>query len=499
MERKPLYYLLASLACIVLLVMLIGGNGLGGETAALLEVESQAYPAARAELQKKQEFVAGALSKDPDFFAREAAGWKLRLAKDQKQMEAAGGILKAAQSLAKEQGGEARASIEQKLLQVRAARTAALADAGEIAGRIEKLLALRKNHAALLEQARADHEALQGGDTAALKAKVRRAERDWPAKKSDLEERLQQIEKIRRDGENAWQTLQAQNALPPEKIDFFAMATAGEMLHQSLIDFSHSREHLDELVDQLYISWEKVLVDMAVEENEEVRFLHKIQTTRIRVPGSGEEAVAEPLPPIEAWQPVSRAEYEKHKNDLGMALAVKPAGKYDEEAESSAAEPPGYAYIAPPEQGSNQYGHWVRDQRGGSFWEFYGKYAFLQTLFWGPSYRPIYAGDYRSYRRHRDSGRPYYGTTGGGQPRYGSSSASTRQRYGSSKYVRTDGFRGSRYEQSGGKYRGSKYETPAARSRGRTRSAASRQSSRRSSQGYRSSSRRRSSRSRGGK
>jgi hypothetical protein len=496
MERKPLYYLLASLACIVMLIMLVGGGGLNANTKALLEAELAAYPRAVATLQQEREFVAKAVTENRELFSRQAASWQSHLEEQQRELKAVAPALESARSLADERGDDARASIEEKLLHVRATQTAALTSAEKIHARIEKLLALRENQEELLKQAAAEHQALRGRDVAALQAKVKRAARDWPAKRGDLEQRLSQLEAIRREGEEAWQVLAEQRGQPQAAIDYAAMADAAELLHQGLIDFSQSQDHLAGLVDQLYISWERVLIDMAVEEGQEVRFLHKLQTTRIRVPGSAESEISEPLPPVEEWLPVNRDLYEKHKNDLGMALAVKPAGKYDDEAETGAAEPPGYAYIASPEEGANQYGHWVRNREGGSFWEFYGKYAFFQSLFWGPSYRPIYMNDYRSYRRYRDSGRPYYGDLGGqGQPRYGSRSTSTRKRYGSSRYVRSDGFRGSRYEQSGGKFRGSKYETPASRSRSRATMPG--RSSRRSG-GYRSSPRR-SSRSRGGK
>ncbi|WP_375563092.1 hypothetical protein ACE193_11370 [Bernardetia sp. OM2101] len=57
--------------------------------------------------------------------------------------------------------------------------------------------------------------------------------------------------------------------------------------------------------------------------------------------------------------------------------------------------------------GNTQYGTW-RENDEGSFWEFYGKYALLSTLF---NSNRIYRDDYSTYNRYyRTSSRPYYGS-----------------------------------------------------------------------------------------
>ena len=90
-----------------------------------------------------------------------------------------------------------------------------------------------------------------------------------------------------------------------------------------------------------------------------------------------------------------------------MAMEHKPAGSYDSEAER-VAQPAGFAYMAPPGQGSNQYGYW--DHRDGrDFWVFYGQYALMRDLLFNHSYRPLDRYDWEGYRSSRDSGRTYYG------------------------------------------------------------------------------------------
>ena len=58
--------------------------------------------------------------------------------------------------------------------------------------------------------------------------------------------------------------------------------------------------------------------------------------------------------------------------------------------------------------GNSRYGQWRQDSRGGSFWEFYGKYAFFSHVFGGLT-RPVYRSGYDDYRRYQSGGRPYYG------------------------------------------------------------------------------------------
>ncbi len=57
--------------------------------------------------------------------------------------------------------------------------------------------------------------------------------------------------------------------------------------------------------------------------------------------------------------------------------------------------------------GNSEYGNWKQNDEG-SFWEFYGKYALLSTLF---NSNPIYRDDYNTYNRYyKTFSRPYYGS-----------------------------------------------------------------------------------------
>ncbi|MBW1971967.1 MAG: hypothetical protein JRI44_03875 [Deltaproteobacteria bacterium] len=119
------------------------------------------------------------------------------------------------------------------------------------------------------------------------------------------------------------------------------------------------------------------------------------------------------------WVKVDKDFYDKYKDYLGMAILAKTKdGKI-----IKTPFPPGYQYIGNP-----KYGQWKKDERGNSFWEFYGKYAFLSYLF-GLSRRGIYRSDYDEYLSYQRRGRPYFGRDKMGRPKYGTSGVYTRKRY----------------------------------------------------------------------
>lgn len=99
------------------------------------------------------------------------------------------------------------------------------------------------------------------------------------------------------------------------------------------------------------------------------------------------------------WLQVNKSSYQKNVNYLGMSIFAKKDGKIIE-----GINPAGYQYVGDP-----KYGRWTN--RGGtSFWEFYGQYAMLRTLF-GGWYSPIGFDDFDSYKRYRRKNRysAYYG------------------------------------------------------------------------------------------
>ncbi len=99
------------------------------------------------------------------------------------------------------------------------------------------------------------------------------------------------------------------------------------------------------------------------------------------------------------WFQVPKDFYNKNSEFLGMALLTKKDGTIDD-----VVAPPGYALV-----GDEKYGRWREDNSGGSFWEFYGKYALISSLF-GGWYSPIHRNDYRTYQTDRTRGKPFFGS-----------------------------------------------------------------------------------------
>ena len=163
------------------------------------------------------------------------------------------------------------------------------------------------------------------------------------------------------------------------------------------------RDHLN------YKTFSILLFDMDYEEETD-RYRHQY-----RVIWSEDTLVKEKTT---KWQRVDAPFFEKHLNDMGMELASKRDGKVHR-----GTAPPGYSSYV----GSPQHGHWV--QRGGSsFWEFYGQYAFMSSLFYMMA-RPAPYSMWNTYQRgYYGTGNSYYGTAANGRSYYGTSSHTAQRR-----------------------------------------------------------------------
>jgi hypothetical protein len=124
------------------------------------------------------------------------------------------------------------------------------------------------------------------------------------------------------------------------------------------------------------------------------------------------------------WYNVSPVFFEKHVDHMGMEIASRIDGKV-----TKTASPAGYNnYVGDP-----KYGQWTQ-RNGSSFWEFYGKYAFLSSVFNMMSY-PVHRRYWDEYRGgYYGTGRPYYGPSGRniyGTKSFTSTQAGKNTRWGS--------------------------------------------------------------------
>ena len=153
-----------------------------------------------------------------------------------------------------------------------------------------------------------------------------------------------------------------------------------------------------------------ILHDMDVQGNFSDAYYHQYKIIEEITPGEPEERITD-------WKKVPETVFNMHMNNMGMEIASRGEdGKL-----SKAATPPGYNnYVGNP-----KYGTW-RQRDGYSFWEFYGQYAFMRSMFGYGGYpvRRSYYDDWRG--NYYGTGRTYYGPTYGGTTYYGTSSSYNR-------------------------------------------------------------------------
>ena len=177
---------------------------------------------------------------------------------------------------------------------------------------------------------------------------------------------------------------------------------------------------LDLLIQQLSNeqNYSIILYDMDYDEVAK-QYMHKYQVV---VPNPKLDTVAST---ITDWLKVPDYLFKEHLNDMGMEIVSKVNGKLNK-----GTAPAGYNHYV----GNERYGHWT-NRNGGSFWEFYGKYAFMSSMFHMMAYpvRRSYWNDYHT--NYYGYGRAYYGPSYGGRSYYGTNSAynSSRRTHWNSK------------------------------------------------------------------
>ena len=188
-------------------------------------------------------------------------------------------------------------------------------------------------------------------------------------------------------------------------------------------------ERLERELDR-YPEYTVILADMREEGTFSTDYLHQYRVTTGEREGGSDELVFTER--IRDWERVGRNTYSRYRPYLGMVVLSKgPDGNVDRDQ-----HPPGYQYV-----GNDRYGQWRGDGRGGSFWEFYGRYALISHMIGGFG-RPIYRNDWNTYRGNRGRGQPYFGSGA-----YGSNGTVTRQsnpnffrRQAARQRVRSQGF-----------------------------------------------------------
>ena len=113
------------------------------------------------------------------------------------------------------------------------------------------------------------------------------------------------------------------------------------------------------------------------------------------------------------WQKVDETMFENHVDDLGMDIVTKPFGAFEDEKITNPT-PAGLAFVGNP-----QYGRWQTDDRGTSFWAWYGAYRLFGDLLGARGQPYSYRRDEWETWSTRYRGQPYYGEDKDKRERYG--------------------------------------------------------------------------------
>lgn len=253
-------------------------------------------------------------------------------------------------------------------------------------------------------------------------------------------------------------------------ISIFMLSSCGS----SNREVSFKKEPLDELIrDYSNVSdFSIILYDMDYNEGRNA-YVHQY---RVLYAPQGQDTLLEK---VTDWKEVSDVFFDKHKENMGMEIASKKNGVV-----KKIASPPGYSNYV----GNEKYGHWKQRSDGTSFWEFYGKYAFMSSMFRMMMY-PVgysYWHDYRTnYYAH---GRPYYGQRK--EDERGGARTGNYRRYGTGSKYNSENKKSSKWNSRSSNFKNkvrSKVQRSATQTKQRRARANSRTKSRSNSR-YRSSS-----------
>jgi hypothetical protein len=466
MSKSSLRILAVLLTVGIIVVLFAGLDGLPGAVKAQIAAERKSFAAAQTQVQSAQAEVSHNLATENALFSAlpSAREYPDRLGRAAGSLAAAGQSLADLEKLEKQNRRSDRERAEALLAREKQMRDAALADAESVRKDAAHWVDLKQHLPQVVQGMDRDYQTIHAVDLTAAAAAAQKAEADWPEEKNDLESRLATARGIQKNSDELWQsTTEARRAAAgnDSKVDFGALFAAADTLKTGAADLPRQADQLKTLSGQLYVSWDKVLVDMETRGTGTSRaYDQKIKTVRTMVADATGKA-AGATTSDEKWVDVSKAQYQAMEKDLGMAVEHKPAGKYDTESER-VAQPAGFAYMAPPGQ-SNQYGHWEQSN-GTSFWVFYGQYALMRDLLFNHSYRPLEYREYHDYYTYRQRNETYYGRDSATQaPKYGTAGTATQEHYSGSTFAKSGGFSDSKYASKAGGYRDSKFATPGAR------------------------------------
>lgn len=437
------------------LVTVLLASCVGGFPPALerdIRAENDRLQAAERQIKHDQNQVHDDLAQAPDLFGNAPAErWTSPFRKAFKRLDRARDDSQELSRLAHRNRPEVQARARRLLAEEGGLRERAVQESDAVVETADKWVAFRRDVPASLKRMEREYNAVRAVDLGPVATTIDRAEHDWPAKKAALDERLETVREIPKTAEAQWQSTESARQDASEGkatgAEIATLIQEDETLSHELKTIEAAPTELTALAGQLYDSWDKILTDLdASEGGPDAFYRERIKT--IRTHYTDVAAKTTETHSDEHWVNVSASDLHSVEGDIGMAIAHKDFGLFDSEAENTP-EPAGFAYVASPAQGSNQYGYWTHSG-GESVWTFLPQYLILRELLWNHDYRPIATDEYMAYRTAQRSGTTYYGREPAtGLPKYGSHGTFTQTHYAGSRYVQSGGFKGSAYASRG--------------------------------------------------
>jgi hypothetical protein len=415
-----------------------------------IAAEKQSLPQVERTLQQSQQAIRDDLAHSPDLFAaaKVKTEWPARLQSAQQTLSRAKDDLNQLDKLSRDaRTPDDNRRAERLLADERSQRLKVLSEAESVQADANSWLDFERNLPHYVSAMQREYDTIHNFDLAPVAVAVQKAEQDWPAKKGDLDGRLTTLRQTATDADTQWRSTEAARqdatAGTAKGPEIATLIEANDQLRREADKLPHDAEQLRAATGQLYDSWDKVLADLEVSQHgTEKAYAEKVNTVRTHY--TDVAAKKTEVSTNAQWVDVPASTYRSVENNLGMTIAHKDAGQFDSEAKNEV-QPPGFAYIAPPEVGRNQYGYWSHDG-GHSVWTWLPEYLIMRDLLWGHSYQPVYINEYHGYQTALRSGQVYYGReTPASPPKYGSHGTFTQQRYSSSRYVQSGGYAGSGY------------------------------------------------------
>lgn len=173
-------------------------GGLPPNTKREIAAEAGKLANSRQQVQTAQAAVTADLAKDPDLFrnAEQPAHWKASLQNANQQLTEAEKDDQTLENLVRHNRADTRLQADRLLEEEQRLRSAAVAESQTVRSEADKWIAFKATLPGKLNDLEAEHRTLHDYQLASLEQTVHKAETDWPAKKSQLETRLQTVEEI---------------------------------------------------------------------------------------------------------------------------------------------------------------------------------------------------------------------------------------------------------------------------------------------------------------